>query len=68
MAMLRDFCWALTTNLEHYSGEPENVILFPDNFSGDNLLQRSISLLHVKGPLFKRMGASHLACFAVDGN
>ncbi|KAF8684409.1 hypothetical protein HU200_044302 [Digitaria exilis] len=35
-------------------------------FSGDNLLQQSISLLRVKDPLFKRMGASRLARFAVD--
>nr|CAB3498803.1 unnamed protein product [Digitaria exilis] len=33
---------------------------------GDNLLQQSISLLRVKDPLFKRMGASRLARFAVD--
>uniref|UniRef100_A0A453H1P7 Uncharacterized protein n=3 Tax=Aegilops tauschii subsp. strangulata TaxID=200361 RepID=A0A453H1P7_AEGTS len=33
---------------------------------GDNLLQQSITLLHVKDPLFKRMGASRLARFAVD--
>jgi hypothetical protein len=37
-----------------------------DKFSGDNLLQQSISLLRVKDPLFKRMGASRLARFAVD--
>jgi hypothetical protein len=37
-------------------------------FSGDNLLQQSITLLHVKDPLFKRMGASRLARFAIDGN
>jgi hypothetical protein len=36
-------------------------------FVGDNLLQQSISLLRVKDPLFKRMGASRLARFAVDG-
>ncbi|XP_040378169.1 uncharacterized protein LOC102705610 [Oryza brachyantha] len=35
-------------------------------YMGDNLLQQSISLLHVKDPLFKRMGASRLARFAVD--
>ncbi|XP_010554696.1 PREDICTED: uncharacterized protein LOC104824346 [Tarenaya hassleriana] len=38
--------------------------IFP--YMGDNLLQQSISLLHVKDPLFKRMGASRLARFAVD--
>lgn len=31
-------------------------------------MQQSVSLLHVKDPLFKRMGASRLARFAVDGN
>ncbi|GJN23808.1 hypothetical protein PR202_gb11490 [Eleusine coracana subsp. coracana] len=35
-------------------------------FSGDNLLLQSISLLCVKDPLFKRMGASRLTRFAVD--
>lgn len=30
-------------------------------------MHQSISLLHVKDPLFKRMGASRLARFAVDG-
>ncbi|XP_073107811.1 uncharacterized protein [Elaeis guineensis] len=35
-------------------------------YMGDNLLQQSISLLLVKDPLFKRMGASRLARFAVD--
>ncbi|KAE8766862.1 hypothetical protein D1007_61850 [Hordeum vulgare] len=35
-------------------------------YMGDNLLQQSITLLHVKDPLFKRMGASRLARFAVD--
>lgn len=30
-------------------------------------MQQSVSLLHVKDPLFKRMGASRLARFAVDG-
>ncbi|XP_031380567.1 uncharacterized protein LOC116195477 isoform X4 [Punica granatum] len=33
---------------------------------GDNLIQQSVSLLQVKDPLFKRMGASRLARFAVD--
>ncbi|ONK74328.1 uncharacterized protein A4U43_C03F5110 [Asparagus officinalis] len=33
---------------------------------GDNLLQQSISLLHVKDPLFKRMGASRLSRYAID--
>ncbi|PKA64395.1 hypothetical protein AXF42_Ash009617 [Apostasia shenzhenica] len=36
-------------------------------YMGDNLLQQSISLLHVKDPLFKRMGASRLRRFAIDG-
>ena len=31
-------------------------------------MQQSISLLKVKDPLFKRMGASRLARFAIDGN
>lgn len=35
-------------------------------YLGDNLLQQSVSLLHVKDPLFKRMGASRLARFAID--
>ncbi|CAN6323083.1 unnamed protein product [Urochloa humidicola] len=35
-------------------------------YMGDNLLQQSISLLRVKDPLFKRMGASWLGRFAVD--
>jgi len=30
-------------------------------------MQQSVSLLRVKDPLFKRMGASRLARFAVDG-
>jgi len=30
-------------------------------------MQQSISLLRVKDPLFKRMGASRLTRFAVDG-
>ncbi|KAH9610898.1 hypothetical protein KSS87_015365 [Heliosperma pusillum] len=38
--------------------------LFP--YMGDNLIQQSVSLLQVKDPLFKRMGASRLARFAVD--
>lgn len=37
-------------------------------FSGDNLLQQSVSLLQVKDPLFKRMGASRLTRFAIDGS
>lgn len=37
-------------------------------FLGDNLMQQSVSLLQVKDPLFKRMGASRLARFAIDGN
>ncbi|XP_031380564.1 uncharacterized protein LOC116195477 isoform X2 [Punica granatum] len=35
-------------------------------YLGDNLIQQSVSLLQVKDPLFKRMGASRLARFAVD--
>ncbi|KAF3433309.1 hypothetical protein FNV43_RR24411 [Rhamnella rubrinervis] len=38
--------------------------LFP--YLGDNLMQQSVSLLHVKDPMFKRMGASRLARFAID--
>ncbi|GER43661.1 ARM repeat superfamily protein [Striga asiatica] len=34
--------------------------------AGENLMQQSVSLLHVKDPLFKRMGASRLARFAID--
>lgn len=37
-------------------------------FLGDNLMQQSVSLLQVKDPLFKRMGASRIARFAIDGN
>ncbi|KAK8952834.1 hypothetical protein KSP40_PGU011565 [Platanthera guangdongensis] len=35
-------------------------------YMGDSLLRQSIALLHVKDPLFKRMGASRLRRFAVD--
>ncbi|XP_042495705.1 uncharacterized protein LOC122074799 [Macadamia integrifolia] len=35
-------------------------------YMGDNLMQQSVSLLQVKDPLFKRMGASRLSRFAVD--
>ncbi|KAK2636912.1 hypothetical protein Ddye_031704 [Dipteronia dyeriana] len=35
-------------------------------YMGDNLMQQSVSLLKVKDPLFKRMGASRLARFATD--
>ncbi|XP_058080610.1 uncharacterized protein LOC131228762 isoform X2 [Magnolia sinica] len=35
-------------------------------YMGDNLVQQSVSLLQVKDPLFKRMGASRLSRFAVD--
>ncbi|XP_043704113.1 uncharacterized protein LOC122654190 [Telopea speciosissima] len=35
-------------------------------YMGDNLLQQSVSLLQVKDPLFKRMGASRLSQFAID--
>ncbi|KAJ4720165.1 ARM repeat superfamily protein [Melia azedarach] len=35
-------------------------------YMGDNLLQQSVSLLKVKDPLYKRMGASRLARFAID--
>lgn len=45
---------------------PDKIMLI--HVSGDNLMQQSVSLLHVKDPLFKRMGASRLARFAVDGN
>ncbi|XP_048135508.1 uncharacterized protein LOC115743798 isoform X2 [Rhodamnia argentea] len=38
--------------------------IFP--YLGDNLIQQSVSLLHVKDPLFKRMGASRLSRFAID--
>ncbi|KAJ9553309.1 hypothetical protein OSB04_017354 [Centaurea solstitialis] len=38
--------------------------IFP--YLGDNLIQQSVSLLNVKDPLFKRMGASRLARFATD--
>ncbi|XP_050385887.1 uncharacterized protein LOC126802319 [Argentina anserina] len=35
-------------------------------YMGDNLLQQSVSLLQVKDPLFKRIGASRLVQFAID--
>ncbi|KAM7504521.1 hypothetical protein LguiB_003425 [Lonicera macranthoides] len=35
-------------------------------YLGDNLMQQSVSLLQVKDPLFKRMGASRIARFAID--
>ncbi|KAL5732922.1 hypothetical protein ACOSQ2_032614 [Xanthoceras sorbifolium] len=35
-------------------------------YMGDNVMQQSVSLLKVKDPLFKRMGASRLARFATD--
>ncbi|KAJ4769691.1 ARM repeat superfamily protein [Rhynchospora pubera] len=35
-------------------------------YMGDNLLHQSISLLRVRDPLFKRMGASRLTRYAVD--
>ncbi|KAJ1394111.1 Armadillo-type fold [Sesbania bispinosa] len=35
-------------------------------YMGENLMQQSVALLRVKDPLFKRMGASRLARFAVD--
>ncbi|KAL4574980.1 hypothetical protein LXL04_021820 [Taraxacum kok-saghyz] len=38
--------------------------IFP--YLGDNLIHQSVSLLNVKDPLFKRMGASRLARFATD--
>ncbi|KNA13426.1 hypothetical protein SOVF_117080 [Spinacia oleracea] len=38
--------------------------LFP--YMGDNLIQQSVSLMQVKDPLFKRMGASRISRFAAD--
>ncbi|KFK34874.1 hypothetical protein AALP_AA5G204600 [Arabis alpina] len=35
-------------------------------YMGDTLIQQSVSLLHVKDPLFKRIGASRLSRFAID--
>ncbi|CAH9126397.1 unnamed protein product [Cuscuta epithymum] len=35
-------------------------------YLGDNMMQQSVTLLQVKDPLFKRMGASRLARFAID--
>lgn len=35
-------------------------------YMGENVMQQSVSLLKVKDPLFKRMGASRLARFAID--
>ncbi|KAK1270553.1 hypothetical protein QJS04_geneDACA005904 [Acorus gramineus] len=36
-------------------------------YMGENLMQQSVSLLQVKDPLFKRMGASRLSRFMLDG-
>ncbi|KMT18865.1 hypothetical protein BVRB_2g029690 [Beta vulgaris subsp. vulgaris] len=38
--------------------------LFP--YMGDSFIQQSVSLMQAKDPLFKRMGASRIARFAVD--
>ncbi|KAJ9553308.1 hypothetical protein OSB04_017353 [Centaurea solstitialis] len=38
----------------------------PYQQTSGNLIQQSVSLLNVKDPLFKRMGASRLARFATD--
>ncbi|KAL0723162.1 hypothetical protein Bca4012_037761 [Brassica carinata] len=35
-------------------------------YMGDTLIQQSVLLLHVKDPLFKRIGASRLSHFAID--
>ncbi|KAG5386218.1 hypothetical protein IGI04_037688 [Brassica rapa subsp. trilocularis] len=35
-------------------------------YMGDTLIQQSVSLLHVKDPLFKRIGASRLSRLAID--
>lgn len=35
-------------------------------YMGENVMLQSVSLLKVKDPLFKRMGASRLARFAID--
>ncbi|XP_077246203.1 ARM repeat superfamily protein isoform X1 [Tasmannia lanceolata] len=35
-------------------------------YMGENLLHQSVSLLQVKDPLFKRIGASRLSRFAID--
>lgn len=43
------------------------IFLLCLEISGDNLMQHSIKLLQVKDPLFKRMGASRLSRFAIDG-
>ncbi|KAJ4809435.1 ARM repeat superfamily protein [Rhynchospora pubera] len=43
-----------------------NLFIHSFHFSGDNLLHQSISLLRVRDPLFKRMGASRLTRYAVD--
>jgi len=44
------------------------IVLVEIKISGENLMHQSVSLLRVKDPLFKRMGASRLARFAKDGN
>ncbi|XAR71885.1 hypothetical protein NMG60_11018335 [Bertholletia excelsa] len=38
--------------------------MFP--YMGENLMRQSVSLLRVKDPLFKRMGASRLSRFAIN--
>nr|XP_025622827.1 uncharacterized protein LOC112715291 isoform X2 [Arachis hypogaea] len=35
-------------------------------YMGENLMQQSVSLLRVRDPLYKRMGASRLTRFAID--
>ncbi|ESW35594.1 hypothetical protein PHAVU_001G248100 [Phaseolus vulgaris] len=35
-------------------------------YMGENLMQQSVSLLRVRDPLFKRVGASRLTRFAID--
>ncbi|KEH34818.1 armadillo/beta-catenin-like repeat protein [Medicago truncatula] len=44
--------------------KPDSVVEI--KISGENLMHQSVSLLRVKDPLFKRMGASRLARFAKD--
>ncbi|XP_004500540.1 uncharacterized protein [Cicer arietinum] len=59
----RKFGWLLKT-LFFGSAIYAGYQFFP--YMGENLMQQSVSLLRVKDPLFKRMGASRLARFAKD--
>ncbi|KAK5795707.1 uncharacterized protein LOC108466285 [Gossypium arboreum] len=56
------------TDIEYRFSVPP--LIFHKNLSelsrGDYLMHKSVSLLHIKDPLFKRIAASRLARFAID--